>query len=117
MRSRLIVLVAIVIVIILVLAIPFYIIKARNDAKKAPLYFNIGLDCMKARDWTRAVTAHKKALRLNPRYAEAHYQLALAYHHLGEPEKALAEYNVLKELDKDLAEQLFAIINQSSKIK
>jgi tetratricopeptide (TPR) repeat protein len=58
-----------------------------------------------------AVEACKKAIRLRPGYAKAHFALALNYLMLGDSESALREYETLKTLDKDLANQLIHLID------
>jgi len=58
-----------------------------------------------------AVEACKKAIRIRPGYAKAHFALALNYLMLGDSESALREYETLKTLDKDLANQLIHLID------
>ena len=57
-----------------------------------------------------AIGAFKQAVRANPDDADAHYLLGLSYlpvQGLGDKKSALAQYRILKDLDKDLAERLF----------
>ena len=46
-----------------------------------------------------AVAAYERALKLVPRYADAHYNLALAYERLKEPRRALRHWRAYVELD------------------
>lgn len=57
-----------------------------------------------------AIDAYKQAIRSNPDYAKAHYNLGVAYLGLGDKSSALDEYKVLNELDKESADTLFKLI-------
>ena len=59
-----------------------------------------------------AVKALKKAVLINPRFAQAHYSLALCHLWNGDQVSALEEYEILKGLDPNLAEQLMLLINK-----
>jgi tetratricopeptide (TPR) repeat protein len=47
-----------------------------------------------------AVAAYKTAIRLAPTYADAHYNLALAYERLRQPRQALPHWRTYVKLDK-----------------
>jgi tetratricopeptide (TPR) repeat protein len=49
----------------------------------------------------------KEATRLKPQYAEAHFNLAVAYVALKDRKGALEEYSKLKALDAKLADNFF----------
>jgi len=49
---------------------------------------------------TQAVTAYETAIRLAPTYADAHYNLALAYERLGQPRQALPHWQTYVKLDR-----------------
>ena len=55
--------------------------------------------------WTRpavspdAVAAYTTAIRLAPTYADAHYNLALAYERLNQPRQALPHWQTYLKLD------------------
>ena len=57
--------------------------------------------------YTEAIDAFKQAIRIKPDYAAAHCGLGAAYLGAGSRNLALEEYKVLKDLDKNLANQLF----------
>jgi len=59
-----------------------------------------------------AIDAYKQAIRINPDYVKAHYNLGVAYLGLGDKSSALDEYKVLNELDKESADTLFKLINK-----
>ena len=46
-----------------------------------------------------AVEAYERALELVPQYADAHYNLALAYERLGQTRKALRHWTAYTRLD------------------
>jgi tetratricopeptide (TPR) repeat protein len=47
-----------------------------------------------------------------PDYAEAHYNLGLTYLAIGDKNSALAEYNILKSLNPQFADELLNRINK-----
>ena len=64
--------------------------------------------------YKEAVKAFKQAIGLQPDYAEARYSLGEAYLMLGDKGSALKEYEVLKELDKSLADELLNLIRNEA---
>jgi tetratricopeptide (TPR) repeat protein len=46
-----------------------------------------------------AVAAYRKAIALAPRYADAHYNLALAYERKGQPRPALRHWQAYVKID------------------
>jgi protein O-GlcNAc transferase len=54
-----------------------------------------------------AAASLKTAVRLRPNYAEAHFNLAVAYVALKDRKGALDEYNTLRTLDPKLADAFF----------
>ncbi len=59
-----------------------------------------------------AIKALKKAVLINPRLAQARHALALCYLRNGDRASALEEYEILRGLDPDLADQLILLINK-----
>jgi len=53
------------------------------------------------------VAAFSKAIAVKPDFAEAHYALGLTYIALGKNEAAQAQYNLLNNLNEDLAKKLY----------
>jgi tetratricopeptide (TPR) repeat protein len=51
--------------------------------------------------------AYKKALRVNPDFAPAHYAIGQAYLNQGDKVAALDEYKILKKIDEATADKLF----------
>jgi len=60
----------------------------------------------------KAMKALKKAVLINPRFAQARHALALSYLRNGDRASALEEYEILRGLDPDLADQLILLINK-----
>ena len=52
----------------------------------------------------------KKAIKIDKKYARAHYLLGICYVIKKNHDLAINEYKILMEIDKDLAEQLFELI-------
>ena len=57
-----------------------------------------------------AIPFHQKALSLNPKEPSYYYNLALSYLILGEPEKALEQQKILRDLAPEVANQLASVI-------
>jgi len=53
-------------------------------------------------DWSQSIGQFREALRLEPNYAAAHYNLGLALREKGEAGAASAEFQRAKELDPSL---------------
>jgi len=54
----------------------------------------------------------KEAIKINPKYVSAYYNLGLVYHELGNKDAAMKEYKILKELNTSFAEQLLKTISE-----
>ena len=48
---------------------------------------------MKKGNYNQAILDYNKAIKLNPRYANAYYNRAIAYKKLGQSKKAAGDYN------------------------
>jgi tetratricopeptide (TPR) repeat protein len=64
------------------------------------------------RKTAHAIEAYEHAIRIDPKSADAHYDLALAYHRIKDRQSALKHYEVLKRLDRQLARQLYKLISK-----
>ena len=60
--------------------------------------------------YAEAIPAYQEALRLNPTFADARYQLGLTYFKQGQKEMALKEAMGLADLDAEKAEKLRNLI-------
>ncbi|MEA3432100.1 MAG: tetratricopeptide repeat protein [candidate division WOR-3 bacterium] len=74
-----------------------------------------GVFCVLKR-YTEAIKAFKQAIRIKPDDANAHCVLGLAYLSSGDRNSALQEYKILKDLDPDLANNLFNEIEMKQKL-
>jgi Flp pilus assembly protein TadD len=76
------------------------------------IYHRLGWLCFMAKQYEEAIEPFKKAVTINPKLAAAHSFLGHAYVKLGNKEAAMAEYEILKELQSHLAAQLLSEINK-----
>ncbi len=58
------------------------------------------------------IEAYKQAIRINPDDAEAHTNLGLGYIFLNDKVSALEQYKILENLDSEMANELYNIINE-----
>ena len=77
----------------------------------AEAYLNLGVAYAKLDRLIEAVQAYKQAIRIKPDYADAYLNLGIAYWFLDDKGAAMKQYNILKNLDLNMANQLFNIIN------
>jgi hypothetical protein len=91
-------------------AIESYKQAIRIEPDFAPSYFGLGLEYDKLGMYKEAIESYKKAIRIEPNHAYAHLYLAFDYLFLDDRGSAFEEYKILKELDKEKANQLFNLI-------
>jgi len=80
------------------------------DPNIAATYSTLGKAYANLGNHIKAIESFKQAIRINPDYVEAHFLLGVTYLLNGDRNSALGEYKILKELDIDLANQLFDFI-------
>jgi len=85
-------------------------VKIRPDY--ADSHYNLGNAYGKLGRHQEAIDAFKQAVRIKPDDAEAHGNLGFAYLEMGDRNSALAEYNILKSLNSQFANDLLNQINQ-----
>ena len=73
---------------------------ARNDAKEQVKF---GITVAQRGLWREAIYRWERAAKLDPTYAAAHNNLAIAYEHEGELDKARGAYEKAMELEPDNA--------------
>ena len=61
--------------------------------------------------YKEAIEAFKRAIWINPDYADAHYNLGYAYILLNDKCSAIEQNKILKSLDSEQANKLFKLIN------
>ena len=79
----------------------------RIDPEFAPAHNNIGMLHNRLGNTDQEIRAYKSAIRSDPDFASAHYNLGVALLQTGDRAAALDEYKILKDLDKQSANQLF----------
>lgn len=73
---------------------------------------NLGLAYAASNQIAEAVTEFSQAVRIKPDYAQARYNLAVAFLQLGKKDNARAQHRVLVKLDAELAAKLDALIKR-----
>ncbi len=74
----------------------------KADGQAALFAINTGMEKLKANDAAAAVAPLREAVRLAPKNAQAHYQLALALARTGAREEARAHVEEARRLAPDL---------------
>ena len=82
-------------------------IRLSPDYRNAVAHFNLGNAYYNTGKYQEAIESYKQVIRIDPDYAVAHFNLGLAYHLLEDRSSALGQYVILKELDIELANELF----------
>jgi tetratricopeptide (TPR) repeat protein len=70
-------------------------------------YWHSGNDCMNNRDYADAAKAYRKAIEINPRFANAYASLAMALAAEGRTDEAIAQFTKAIEIEPALAEARF----------
>lgn len=86
------------------------------DPNYIKAYNNIGVELAELRHYPRAIAAFERAIAFDPSYAAAHYNLAMTYLRLKRRSAALEQFQILKGLDRELSDQLYAAIYQGKVI-
>ena len=73
---------------------------ARSDAKK---HVEFGIAVAQRGLWREAIFQWERAVKIDPAYASAYNNLAIAYEHEGDLEKARASYEKALELEPNNA--------------
>ena len=82
----------------------------RIDPDHANAHIGLGVNYGKLGNYTKAIESFKQAIRIEPDNAKAHSGLGGVYHLIGDRKSALNEYEILKELDINSANELFDLI-------
>jgi len=91
-------------------AIEAYKQAIRINPDDAVTHSILGLVYYKLGRYDKGIEAYKQAIRIKPDDALVHYSLGLGYLSLGDMGSSLEQYKILKNLDKDLANELFNLI-------
>ena len=84
----------------------------RINPDDADAHYNLGVAYGNLGLYKDAIEAYKQAIRIDPDNAAAHCNLGEVYLLIGDRNSALNEYKILKDLDIDLANKLFDLINK-----
>jgi tetratricopeptide (TPR) repeat protein len=76
------------------------------EPKSASAHFNLGLALYNGGRYSESIESFKETLKLKPGLAQAHFMLGMNYIAINDKAQALEQYNVLKNINKQLAEQL-----------
>jgi tetratricopeptide (TPR) repeat protein len=85
-------------------------IRIKPDLAEA--HTNLGIVYRKLGRFTEAIDAYKQAIKIKPNFAEAYANLGIAYLAIGDKNSAMAEYNILKSLNSEMASKLLNQINK-----
>ncbi len=77
----------------------FYRRATESDSEYALAFFDLGNVLDELQRLPEAIEAYERALALVPQYADAHYNLALAYERRAEPRRALRHWEMYARLD------------------
>ncbi len=72
-----------------------------DQEKTARLNLELGMAYMEKKDYEKAMKRLQKAIKIDPRYADAHNAIAILYSRLGEDEKAGTHFKKAVELAPD----------------
>ena len=93
-------------------AIDAYQQAIRINPNSVDAYLNLGNAYGKLSRRQDAIDAYRQAIKIKPDYASAHCNLGFAYLAIGDKKSALAEFDILKSLNPQLADKLLSQINK-----
>ena len=76
------------------------------DPKNAAAHFNLGLALYNGGRYSEAIEAYKAVVTLRPQLAVAHYNLGLSYLAINDKESARKQYEILRPLNAEMANDL-----------
>jgi tetratricopeptide (TPR) repeat protein len=78
----------------------------RIDPNNSKTWNNLGVVYGNLGRYKEAIEAYRQAVRIKPDYSSARYNLGVAYLIIGDKDSALKEYEILRALDEEKAEEL-----------
>lgn len=88
----------------------FYEQLVKLDPGNADAYMGLGDVSYELEKYEEATTAYKETIKLQPDNSVCHFNLAKTYLKMGNRDLALKQYETLKALDKELANNLDSMI-------
>ncbi|MGI8835244.1 MAG: tetratricopeptide repeat protein [Pyrinomonadaceae bacterium] len=85
---------------------------AEIEPSNAAALFNLGLTLYNGKRYSEAIEAYKAVVKLRPQLSAVHYNLGLTYVAINDKEAARQEYEILKTMNADLANQLNGLIKR-----
>jgi tetratricopeptide (TPR) repeat protein len=76
------------------------------------LHYFLGYAYDQVKSYEESIKSYQQAIRIDPAYAEAHFQLGVTYLNSGDMKSAKEEYNTLKNLDQELTDKLSELIGE-----
>jgi len=95
-------------------ALYFFELAIKRSPRDPRPWFQAGFCLGKLGDSAGKFRYYKRAIRLDPKYADPHYSLGISYLLAGQHCDAIREYVTLKPLDKTLAERLSQLLELMS---
>jgi tetratricopeptide (TPR) repeat protein len=83
---------------------------AAIEPNNAAAHFNLGLALYNGKRFSEAIEAYQAVLKLRPQLAAAHYNLGLSYVAINDKQAARKQYEILKPLNANMADQLLKVI-------
>jgi tetratricopeptide (TPR) repeat protein len=80
------------------------------NPKRPELYFNLGTVHNDIGNTQHAIDVLREAIRLRPEYLKAHYTICKIYSEIGDSENANKEFEIIKKMDSNVADELASII-------
>jgi tetratricopeptide (TPR) repeat protein len=84
-------------------------LRARPDYAEA--YNGLGVSYAREGMYLKAIHVFEQALRIKPEFGKAHFNLGLSYLVLGDEEAAMLQHDYLEQLDPELAERLYDLMD------
>jgi len=82
------------------------------DPSNEWIYYGIGYAYMRGQRYNEAVGFFNQALKFNPEFGEAYFYLGFTFLSMGKKQYAIEQYEKLKKLDAQMAEDLLKEINR-----
>jgi len=79
----------------------------KGDPKNSALLYQIGNLYYDAQQYPEAVKYYEDSLRINPKATDVRTDMATAYHLMGQPDRAIQEYDAVLKIDGKHANALF----------